>query len=635
MALLLGAVALAGCVGAGNFVWLDENGNGIQDAGELGVGGVSVTLFAQDGTVVGSATTDANGSYQIVQQGATSGNFYLGFELPSGYEFSLKDQGGDDTLDSDVSPSNGETPVFALSGVDANVDAGLVRVEAVAEVPVQEEDTATAAATATPTPTPTPEEGGGPGLEQVCYGPNPEDFPAGVSPLTGLPVDDPSLLALRPVFLSISIFPPSVRPPTGLSVSPIIYELYIGDGDSRLMAGFYGQFPEPVYQGNNGEESGAPKGFEIVIGDRVWFDSNGNHLQDAGEPGVADVPVNLLDVNFKVVQTTTTDALGNYYFGLNNVAANTEFQLRFGAPPSIADYYWVNKDMGGDAIDSDVTAQGRTDFFDPTNAGFAGLNFDAGVRQAYRIEGLRSGRVAYQDLQVNYCGCLVTAGADPTVAAQINTCANAFGNNPNDIGSAGLDVSQLQSVAGNNSKGSCSQPNLTGNMFCTQPRSVEGQTGQELFVEYNVNNVDHFVYDSQLGAYTWAKNLPSAPDTFEVMTDRLTGETLTFENVIVMLVRHVSQNSAGTIINLDMDHKTGTAYIFRNGQAYEARWTTVASPYEQATGKPLPVRFTDMNGNPFPLAPGQVWINLLNAFDSVAMGDGGIWHADFDAPPNP
>lgn len=628
--LLLGAVLLAACVGAGNFVWLDQNGNGVQDAGEPGVEGVSVTLFTVDGTVVGNTITDANGSYQIVQQGATSGNYYLSFELPSGYEFTSHDQGGDDELDSDADPASSLTDTAPLSGIVANMDAGLLQVEAVAETPSEEGPTVTP--TSSPTPTP---EAASAAAEQVCYGPNPEDFPTGISPLTGLPVDDPLLLALRPVFLSISIFPPSVRPPTGLSVSPIIYELYIGDGDSRLMAGFYGQFPEPVYQGGEGEGSGAPEGFDIIIGDRVWFDSNGNHLQDSGEPGVAGVPVSLLDINFNTVQTTTTDALGNYYFGLNGVAVNTEFQLRFGAPPSIADYYWVNKDMGADAIDSDVTALGRTDFFDPTDADYAALNLDAGLRQAYRIEGLRSGRVAYQDLQINYCGCLVTAGADPTVAAQINTCANAFGNDPNDIGGAGLDVTQLQAVAGNNSEGSCSQPNLTGNMFCTQPKGVEGQTGQELFVEYNINNVDHFVYDADLGAYTWAKNLPSAPDSFEVMTDRLTGETLTFENVIVMLVQHISQNSAGTILNLDMNHKTGTAYIFRNGQAYEARWTTLASPYEQATGKPLPVRFTDMDGNPFPLAPGQVWINLLNAFDSVAMGDGGIWHADFDAPPNP
>jgi hypothetical protein len=110
---------------------------------------------------------------------------------------------------------------------------------------------------------------------------------------------------------------------------------------------------------------------------------------------------------------------------------------------------------------------------------------------------------------------------------------------------------------------------------------------------------------------------------------------LTFENVIVLLTQHTSQNSAGTIINLDMNHKIGTAYIFRNGMAYEARWTTVATEYEQTSGHPLPVRFTDLDGNPIALALGQTFVTLLNAFDSVEAGDGGIWHADFDAPPNP
>jgi hypothetical protein len=38
-------------VGADNFVWLDENGNGVQDASEPGVEGVSVTLFTETGTV--------------------------------------------------------------------------------------------------------------------------------------------------------------------------------------------------------------------------------------------------------------------------------------------------------------------------------------------------------------------------------------------------------------------------------------------------------------------------------------------------------------------------------------------------------------------------------------------------------
>ncbi len=582
------------------YTWDDADGNGLHEGGEDRLADVGVSLLDTDGNSVANTTTGPDGHFQFDDVAAGS-DYSLVFTAPPGYQHTAMDA-GDDTMDSDADPSTGSTEHFILAEAGATYDAGF-----------------------------TPEAAAVP--QQVCYGPNPEDFPEDISPLTGLPVDDPSLLSLRPVFLSISIFPPSVRPPTGLAVSPIVYELYIGDGDTRLMAGFYGQFPEPAYNTAGGGGDSAPTGFEYLIGDLVWFDSNGNHVQDVGEPGVPDVPVSLLDSNLQTVMTTTTDAQGHYYFGLNDVAPNTEYQLRFGAPPSISDYYWVNKDAGNDDIDSDVTELGRTDFFDPTDAAIhEELYFDAGLRQAYRIEGLRSGRVAYQDLQVSYCGCLITAGADPTVAAQITTCANAFSSDPSNIGGAGLDVTRLEAVAASSSEGSCSEPNLTGNLFCTQPDGVQGQNGQELDVEYNINNIDHFVYDPELNAYTWAKNLPSDPQNFVVMTDRLTAETLTFENVVVLLTQHTSENSANTIISLDMDHTTGTAYIFRNGQAYQAKWTTLATPYEQSTGKPLPVRFTDMDGNPFPLAPGQVWVNLLNKYDTVEMQSDGIWHADFDAP---
>ncbi len=504
-----------------------------------------------------------------------------------------------------------------------------------------------AVAQATATTAPTPEDGDGAGVTaaNVCYGPLAEEFPEGVSPLSGLEVSDPALLALRPVFLSISIFPPSVRPPTGLSASPITYQLYIGDGDTRLMAGFYGEFPQPIFEAGAGEASDAPTDFDYLIGDRVWFDANGNHLQDDGEPGVADVPVRLVDINLNTIETTTTDAQGYYYFALSDVDPNTEMQLRFGAPPSISDYYWVNKDMGDDAIDSDVTGLGRTDFFDPTDADSPEqLSYDAGLRQAHRIEGLRSGRVAYQDLQVNYCGCLVTAGADPTVAQQINTCGSAFGEDSSNIGGAGLDVTRLQSIASNNTTGVCSEPNLSGNLFCTQPPSedFDSAAGDELYVEYNVNNVSHFVYNSDTNAYNWALSVPrsdrgSEPfdllsEEYEVMTDRLTGETLTFENVVVMVVPHVAQNEAVTIINLQMASARGVAYIFRNGQMFEAEWSTQFPDYVTDRDQPIPVHF-EVNGEPFPMAPGQTFINLLNQTSGVmsTLNDG-VWRADFDAP---
>jgi len=47
----------------GNYVWEDSNQNGIQDPGEPAFAGVPVKLYDNAGTLVGTATTDANGHY--------------------------------------------------------------------------------------------------------------------------------------------------------------------------------------------------------------------------------------------------------------------------------------------------------------------------------------------------------------------------------------------------------------------------------------------------------------------------------------------------------------------------------------------------------------------------------------------
>src|SRR5262249_22728293 len=45
----------------GDHVWMDLNGNGIQDAGEPGVPGVVVHLLDGQGVLIAAATTDASG----------------------------------------------------------------------------------------------------------------------------------------------------------------------------------------------------------------------------------------------------------------------------------------------------------------------------------------------------------------------------------------------------------------------------------------------------------------------------------------------------------------------------------------------------------------------------------------------
>ena len=74
-----------------------------------------------------------------------------------------------------------------------------------------------------------------------------------INPLTGLPVKDPANLKLPPVLASITNFPPSARPQAGLSFSPIVFEVFIGDGMTRDLAVFYGDYPE---QANVNEGTG-------------------------------------------------------------------------------------------------------------------------------------------------------------------------------------------------------------------------------------------------------------------------------------------------------------------------------------------------------------------------------------------
>jgi hypothetical protein len=68
----------------------------------------------------------------------------------------------------------------------------------------------------------------------------PDSYPAGVNPLTGLPVADPASLNIPPALISVSNFPVTTRPQAGLSKAAIVYDAYYGDGLTRYLAVMYG-----------------------------------------------------------------------------------------------------------------------------------------------------------------------------------------------------------------------------------------------------------------------------------------------------------------------------------------------------------------------------------------------------------
>jgi hypothetical protein len=116
-------------VSLGDLVWNDKDADGIQDAGEPGIPGVSVELCSPTNEVVSTTTTDIHGYYSFSD--FTAGNYSLKFILPQGYVFSPEHQGTDATRDSDVDPLTGRTEVayFDPAKVDMSWDAGMYMVE--------------------------------------------------------------------------------------------------------------------------------------------------------------------------------------------------------------------------------------------------------------------------------------------------------------------------------------------------------------------------------------------------------------------------------------------------------------------------------------------------------------------------
>lgn len=123
------------CTNVGDYVWFDENHDGIQDADEDAVEGVQVQLLragfdgifcTDDDVVVMEQTTDANGNYLF--ECVPEGEYVVSFmNLPEAWIFT-DSNAGDDTLDSDVDPTTGKTAPFTVSTGDPDnltLDAGI------------------------------------------------------------------------------------------------------------------------------------------------------------------------------------------------------------------------------------------------------------------------------------------------------------------------------------------------------------------------------------------------------------------------------------------------------------------------------------------------------------------------------
>ncbi len=346
----------------GDFVWNDLNGNGIQDASEPGLQNVLVNLFPNStctGSPSATQTTNVSGFYQFTD--LLPGSYCIQIApsnftgVLTGWNTSPKDQGGDDTKDSDGDPVTHNAPVTLASGVtDNTVDFGFWNPSSLGDF-VWNDVNANGI-----------QDTGEVGVSNVKV----NLFNNGACTGTAQASTNTNVNGLY-------------------TFSNLIPGTYCVQVDSTNFSGagvLLGWNSSPKDQGgddtkdsdgdpvtHNSPATNLPAGTNnstidfgfwnpATLGDFVWNDLNGNGIQDASEPGVSNVTVYLYNngsCTGTPVNSTTTNGSGAYSFG-NLVPGTYCIEIAginfSGSGPLVG---WNNspKDQGGDDTkDSDGDA---------------------------------------------------------------------------------------------------------------------------------------------------------------------------------------------------------------------------------------------------------------------------------------
>ena len=356
----------------GDKVWRDDNQNGIQDSGEPGIAGITVTLYNSSSVVIGNMVTDAYGMYKFDNLPAAT--YQVGFTAASNYSFTVQTNNNDNTTltggstaanGSDVNVTTGRTANIVLSAGEneRNIDAGLIFSQPATNsigdrVWLDSDNNGNQNGT----------EPGVSGVTVTLFGSDGVTIVAttvtdanGMYIFTGLPASTNYIIGITlPIGLTYA-----TSSGTTAGNATINSDVSATTGKSTL-----------VNTGVAGNQiTGIDAGLILTnsatasIGDKVWIDLPGGaaNVQDAGEPGLPGVIINLYrDANgdgfitglesIIPYATTITNAFGYYIF--NNLPAvfstGTKYQVGFVLPGL---YGFVTKNTGTNQFtDSDADA---------------------------------------------------------------------------------------------------------------------------------------------------------------------------------------------------------------------------------------------------------------------------------------
>ncbi|ELS64432.1 SdrD B-like domain-containing protein, partial [Staphylococcus aureus] len=305
----------------GDYVWEDTNKDGKQDSTEKGISGVTVTLKDENGNVLKTVTTDADGKYKFTD--LDNGNYKVVFTTPEGYTPTTVTSGSDIEKD-----SNGLTTTGVINGADnMTLDSGFYKTPKYNLGNYVWEDTNKDGKQDST-------EKGISGVTVTLKNENGEVLQTTKTDKDG----KYQFTGLENGTYKVEFETPSGYTPTqvgsgtdeGIDSNGTSTTGVIKDKDNDTIdSGFY----KPTYN----------------LGDYVWEDTNKNGVQDKDEKGISGVTVTLKDENDKVLKTVTTDENGKYQFtDLNNGTYKVEFETPSGyTPTSVTSGNDTEKDSNG------------------------------------------------------------------------------------------------------------------------------------------------------------------------------------------------------------------------------------------------------------------------------------------------
>ena len=280
----------------GNYVWEDNNYNGLQDEDESGLSGIKIFLLKQNLTIIDSVVSDQNGLYRFANVNANK--YRVKFSTLSGFRPTWFNNSDNDKNSKVDSTGISGLLTFIDSGSRLNIDAGYYKPATIGDLVWEDKN--------------------GNGLIDI----DDSGVPNIKLTLTGLAGDGQRLN--RDVFSSnqgkyyFSNLPPGkydIRVQPGDDYVFTTPNAGSDNIDSDVVNGKIADITLKSRDSLLNFDAGIYK--YAKVGDFVWDDKNANGIQDVGESGVPGISITLSQIHYNIkvpAKIFTTSQDGFYLF---------------------------------------------------------------------------------------------------------------------------------------------------------------------------------------------------------------------------------------------------------------------------------------------------------------------------------